>query len=90
MKYPKSIVVAGLFLLAGLVVQAGVTVTVGHLGNDEARPGFQFSNIPTPAITNAARQAQVVIVDGERDPAGGDVDHLTDGQLPGQADLRRV
>jgi len=86
MKYPKSIVVAGLFLLAGLVVQAGVTVTVGHLGNDEARPGFQFSNIPTPAITNAARQAQVVIVDGERDPAGGDVDHLTDGQLPGQAD----
>ena len=86
MKPQKFISFTGLFLLVGLMANAGVTITVGHLGNDDSRPGFKLPNVPPPAPANAARNAKVAIVDGEIDPAGGDIDKLTDGQLPGQAD----
>ena len=86
MKTQKCILVGGLFAVVGLMARAGVTITVGHLGNDDARPGFKLPNIPPPAPANAARNAKVAIVDGDSDPAGGGVDRLTDGQLPGQAD----
>ena len=86
MKPNHFILAAGLSGLAGLVAHAGVTITVDHLGNDAARPGFKLPNVPPPAAANAARNAKVTMVDGASDVAGGDVTKLTDAQLPGQAD----
>lgn len=86
MKSHTLVLMAGWFGVAGWAAQAGVTITVGHLGNDAARPGFQLPNVPPPAPVNAARNARVAMVDGESDAASGAVDKLTDGQLPGQAD----
>ncbi len=86
MKIPKPFLLAGACLLAGMAAHAGVTVTVGHHDNDEARPGFKFSNLPAPTAANAARGAKFVLIDGQRDPNGGELSQLNDGKLPGEGD----
>jgi predicted alpha-1,2-mannosidase len=82
MKNPSSAIVLGLFLTAGLTTHAGITVIVGHNANSDANPGFKFSNVPSPSTNGLATNVKFVIVDGERDPNGGEVDKLNDGQLP--------
>ncbi len=76
MKNHISVIAAGFFLLARLATHAEVTVTVGHNENGDTNPGFKFSNVPSPSTNDAATGAKFVIVDGERDPNGGDVDKL--------------
>jgi hypothetical protein len=86
MKKRIHIFAAGIFLLAGLAAHAEVKVAVGHNDSDDATAGFKFKNVPSPSASDAATKAKFVIVDGERDPNGGDVDKLNDGQLPTNAD----
>ncbi|HSY19008.1 MAG TPA: basic secretory protein-like protein [Candidatus Acidoferrales bacterium] len=86
MKKHTFIVSAGIFLLAGLLAHAEVTVTVGHNQNDDATAAFRFKNVPSPSAANAAVRAKFTIVDGESDPAGGGPAKLNDGKLPDEQD----
>jgi len=82
MKINMSMVATGLFSLVVLATHAGITVAVGHNGNDEATPQFTFKNVPSPTASNAAVAAKFVIVDGQQDPNSGGIDRLHDGKLP--------
>ena len=86
MKPHTAIAAAGMLLLTGLLCRAEVTVTVGHNDNASAKPAFTFTNVPSPAATDAATGAKFVIVDGEQDGNGGGVSKLNDGKLPAEED----
>ena len=75
-------------LLLGVIVsaQGAVTVTVGHNSDDDAVPGFVFSNVPFPANDDAATQGKFTIVDGEKEPGRGALEKLNDGKLPTEED----
>ena len=82
----KYILTFVLALAGSLAARAELKITVGHNGNDNALPGFQFKNIPSPSRNNAARTAKFIIVDGELDPASGGLTRLNDGALPEDED----
>ena len=86
MKYFLIMAASGAFLFAAAGTYAGTTVTVDYHNNDEATPAFSFKSVPRPATNDAASQAKFLILDGEADPNGGQVDKLHDGKLPGDAD----
>jgi Peptidase of plants and bacteria len=86
MKNHAPIIAAGIFLLAGLLAHAKVTMTVGHNGNDDATPQFKFKNVPSPSANSAAMRAKFTIVDGEADPNSGDLGKINDGKLPDEED----
>jgi hypothetical protein len=68
---------------------AEVKITVAHLADQQAAPGFKLPNVPVPVRGDAGSKASFTIVDGERDPNGGDVTQLKDGAMPGSADQPR-
>jgi hypothetical protein len=80
------IIAAGSLLLAGLAAQAGVEITIGHNGNDEAAPEFRFKTIPAASATDAATTATFSIVEGTLDENSGGLEKLHDGKLPGEED----
>src|SRR5258706_106224 len=86
MKHLKYISAIGMVVLAGLAARAGVTVTVGHNVRDEASPEFKFKNVPSPSSNDAGSLAKFVVVEGEREPNGGGVDKLHDGEAPEDED----
>ena len=47
---------------------------------------FKFKSIPAPANNDAATQARFTLLDGERDPNGGELDVLHDGRIPAEED----
>lgn len=57
--------------------------------NEEASSNFTFRNVPPPARDDAASSAEFSIVDGRRDPNGGDAAKLNDGHVPTKADEPR-
>src|SRR5215471_2441793 len=63
-----------------------VKVTVEHNDNHQASPGFIFKSIPPPAFGDTGAKAKFLIIDGKRDPNGGDLLVLNDGQLPESED----
>lgn len=65
---------------------ADAKVIVDRNEGDNATPAFKFERVPAPARDDAAARAKFTIVDGERDPNGGDLDQLNDGQLPSSSD----
>lgn len=69
-----------------LIAQAQIRVTVDHNTGAAATKDFKFKNVPSPAKDDAAAKANVTVLVGESDPAGGDVSVLTDGLLPTKAD----
>ena len=85
MKKCSLFVVGASALLLSTVVSFGeIKVVVAH--NPEGTPEFKFGNVPSPSKVDAASKAKFIIVDGEQDPAGGDVTKLTDGKLPDEQD----
>jgi hypothetical protein len=82
----KAIVGTALFLLAGLMARAEVTVLIDH--NSEGDPQFKFKNVPGPVKHDAADIANTrfTIVDGESDPNGSNLRALNDGRLPEEDD----
>jgi hypothetical protein len=83
----NSIAIVGAFVLGfGMVAQAEINIVVGHNRNQQTVPGFKFQNVPSPARGDAAANAKFVIVDGDRDRNGGDVDKLRDGRVPASDD----
>jgi len=82
---PVFAVVASMLLFA-TVAPAEITVVVAHNRNEDATPEFKFKNIPRPAKNDAATTAAFTLVDGRRDPNGGDVAVLHDGRVPTEED----
>ncbi len=78
-----------LLFLGPAASQAAVEITVGRNDATEANPGFRFNNVPAPSRQDAAATAQLTIVDGVRDPNGGDVAKPNDGLLPSEEDEPR-
>ncbi len=64
----------------------GVEVRVEHHDVAAAKSTFQFSEVPTPAPTDAATNAKLMILKGRRDPNSGSLDVLHDGRLPRDED----
>src|SRR5437762_2936397 len=74
-------------LLASCIASFGeVKTIVDHNDNEQAAAGFKFKNVPRPSRRDAGKQASITIIDGERDPAGGDISKLNDGRVPTDAD----
>ncbi len=77
-------------LITGLVILAFIPpdarVKFDHNANNVASHTFKFANVPSPVKDDAGAKAKLTLVDGEMDPAGGDLDALTDGRLPTNED----
>ncbi len=84
MKSRTLFIIAASVLAFAFASRAEVKVAVAH--NDNAAAGFKFVNVPPPTRSDAATLAQFVIVDGEKDPNGGDVAVLHDGRFPTEED----
>src|SRR5438876_1389516 len=73
-------------LTLGLVAQGQVRITVDHNPNATATSAFKFKNVPSPAKDDAAAKAKLLLLDGEIDSNGADLNALTDGALPTEED----
>jgi hypothetical protein len=82
----KTLFVAGLIFASALPCSAEIKTTVNHNPNESATAAFKFKDVPSPSKTDVAKNAKFVIVDGERDENGGDVDKMNDGKAPTEED----
>jgi hypothetical protein len=75
-------------VLLGLTVAAHgqVKVTVDHNTGAAANSSFKFKNVPSPAKDDLGARARLLLVDGDLDPAGADLNALIDGALPTDED----
>jgi hypothetical protein len=73
-------------LLFAFAARAEIKPVVDHNDNEHAKPEFKFEHVPSPSKDDAATKAKFSIVEGERDPAGADLDALNDGKLPTEED----
>ena len=71
-------------LVCGGIARGDIRVAVER--SEQPGAGFNFRTVPSPSQEDAAARATFTIVDGHRDPRGGDVDVLHDGTLPGRQD----
>lgn len=87
MKYCRTTIVgACVVLLAGVVARAEVKPVVERNQGEQASSAFKFKQVPSPSKDDAGTNAKFEIVDGERDPNGGDLDKLHDGKVPTEED----
>jgi len=77
-----------LVLMPPPLSRAEIIVTTALNGPDKATPAFKFKNVPSPATNDAATKATFTIIDGARNPAGGDLAKLHDGKMPAADDQR--
>lgn len=83
MNKPNLNLIAAFLSVSVVSSHAEVKVTAEHLANGT---GFRFQSIPAPANNDAATKAQWTLVDGVRDPNGGDLAVLQDGRVPAEED----
>jgi hypothetical protein len=89
MKSLRSTLALSLLSLA-LTIDARAEVKVTAERNDNGTPAFKFPTVPLPRKADAGGKAVFSLLDGERDPNGGDLDKLSDGALPKNADDPRA
>jgi hypothetical protein len=82
----KLLSAATLLFASALLCRGEIKTTVNYNPNESATSAFKFKDLPSPSKTDAAKDAKFVIVDGERDENGGDVDKLNDGKTPTEED----
>ena len=87
---PRFVLTLGLLSCLASIASAEVKIQLDHHNNENAVPGFKFPKVPAPVRGDAGAKATFSIVDGERDPNGGNVSRLNDGALPGSADDPRA
>jgi hypothetical protein len=75
-----------LSLLSGPSQASEVRVLVDHVDNLEASDIFLFPRVPSPRRHDLGSKAVFTLVEGRRDPNGGDLKALNDGLLPGSED----
>ncbi|HTD66472.1 MAG TPA: hypothetical protein VK846_08095, partial [Candidatus Limnocylindria bacterium] len=86
MKRPLLLIAGLLLLVIVPVTRAEIKVTTERNASERASARFKFNNVPSPAKSDAATAAKFAILDGERDPNGGDITALHDGKLPNEDD----
>jgi hypothetical protein len=74
------------FIAMPIAAHAQVKVTFDHNPNAAANRAFKFKNVPSPAKDDAATKAKLLLVEGEADANGADLNALTDGALPTEED----
>jgi hypothetical protein len=74
------------FIAMPIAAHAQVKVTFDHNPNTVANRAFKFKNVPSPAKDDAATKAKLLLVEGEADANGADLNALTDGALPTEED----
>ncbi len=79
MKLHQPILAAASLLLLAATSHAATNVTVAH---GDGVPGFNLKPVPPPANNDAATTATFTLVDGARDPNGGELAVLHDGRVP--------
>lgn len=82
MKFPLLQAVA----LGFLVTSSTVAQTRVWTDRNENDKGFRFEKVPPPAVNDAAAEAELTLITGERDGNGATLAVLTDGKLPTGAD----
>ena len=77
-------IIAGvsIVLLLAVVSHAEVRTVAERNGYETATSDFKFQKVPPPSRDDAATTAKFTIVDGRRDPNGGDLETLRDGRMP--------
>ncbi len=73
-----------------LTAQAQITVTVDRNIGNEANKEFKFKMVRSPIKDDVGSKAQLILLIGEADPAGGDLSALIDGVLPTKEDDRKA
>jgi len=73
-------------LALALSAQAEVKVVTKRIDAARGAANFAIPGVPSPHGDDLAAKAALTLVDGERDANGGDLDRLTDGQLPKTSD----
>lgn len=77
-------VVLCLLSAAAAGARAEIRAVVEHDPNPVG--GFVFKQVPPPAENDAAMEAEFVLLDGSRDPNGGELAVLRDGRVPTDSD----
>ena len=80
------ILAALLVLFACAAAPADVKTAVNRNDAAAASGEFKFKDVPSPSRTDTGNKAKLTIIEGQPDPNGGDVERLTDGRLPSDAD----
>lgn len=82
------IILAGIMQVVMLlaVADARMNTVFVHNGNEVTTPGFKLKFVPSPSSDDAATNATISLVDGNRDENGGNVEKLNDGKVPTEAD----
>jgi len=81
-----SVAVTSALLISAPGLFAGVQTVVGHNADDQATPGFAFTNVPPPARNDAATPAKFAVLSGAPDENSGGLEMLSNGKLPTEAD----
>jgi hypothetical protein len=66
--------------------QAQIRITIDHNTGAAATSEFKFKRVPSPARDDAASRAKLMLVDGQIDSNGADLNALIDGMLPTSED----
>ena len=72
--------------VSGLAASAETKVVVERNQGETATEAFKFKNVPAPSNNDVGTKAKFTLVDGRRDPNGGDLDLLHNGRLPSEED----
>jgi len=79
---PLLLLGASVALAVDAPAEARINVVVVRNTDGRATAEHQFRMVPSPSRTDAATGAELTLVDGRRDPNGGDLDRLHDGGVP--------
>jgi len=73
-------------VVSEMAASAETKVLVERNQGGAATEAFTFKNVPAPSKNDVGTKAKFTLVDGRRDPNGGDLDILHDGRLPSEED----
>jgi len=82
----KLSLAAALLVASALLCHAEIKTTINYNPNETATSAFKFKDLPSPSKTDAAKDAKFLIVDGDRNENGGNLEKLNDGKTPTEED----
>jgi hypothetical protein len=85
MKLRLPSIFLALFLSSGFAARGEIKIQTDR-NADSATSSFKFKKVPSPASKDGATGKKFTIIEGERDPNGGEVEKLNDGKVPQEED----
>ncbi len=87
MKLATKLIFATTILVSlAAALNAQVRIAIDHNTGAAATSEFKFQRVPSPARDDAASRARLMLVDGQLDSNGADLNALIDGMLPTSED----